>query len=461
MAEGISGLGSGAAANLNDELIEKLRAADEKAYVDPIDTRIENLEKENEAFSEIKAQIQALGTSVKNFSLSITSGGIFDYKSGQIGGEGIQLDESISLANVDPGRVSGSITTLAKRDVWQSNTFTSSDKPGAGTLTINGVDFTTTTDTTYDDLANDINNNTNFIAEVAEVADGSFRLVVKSAESGTANALTITQTDFDLGFNDVANHVQTAANLNATVDGVSYDTSSNLITLANGLTVQAVKEGSEFSVDIKQDNSQIEPAMNDFITAYNTLVDIINDKSSYDEDANEAAPLQNTSEIRSILNNVKEKIFGSYGDDDNDGVGDENLFNYGLNLDFTGKLSLDTATFNAALSDTESYDKLKKLLVGEYGESDAGFDKKGLGEQLYTYVSELEWSNGAISLFESRLSERKSDLEADKEKAIENLDIRYAHMKDQFVRYASIIEQMETAFGGMKMMIEQSTVDQG
>ncbi len=46
MADGILGLGSGQAASLNNELIEKLKSAERKARVEPIENNIEAITKE-------------------------------------------------------------------------------------------------------------------------------------------------------------------------------------------------------------------------------------------------------------------------------------------------------------------------------------------------------------------------------------------------------------------------------
>jgi len=53
MAEGILGLGSSGSTGLSQELIDKLKAAESKAKIDPYDTKLETWEKELEKISEI------------------------------------------------------------------------------------------------------------------------------------------------------------------------------------------------------------------------------------------------------------------------------------------------------------------------------------------------------------------------------------------------------------------------
>lgn len=55
MASGVLGLGSGQAASfLNQDLIDKLKAAERKATVEPYETKITNLGTEKETFSTIQ-----------------------------------------------------------------------------------------------------------------------------------------------------------------------------------------------------------------------------------------------------------------------------------------------------------------------------------------------------------------------------------------------------------------------
>ena len=46
--------------------------------------------------------------------------------------------------------------------------------------------------------------------------------------------------------------------------------------------------------------------------------------------------------------------------------------------------------------------------------------------------------------------DRRSNLEEDKEKTIETLDVKYDAMVQQFIEYANLIAQMEASFGGLQ-----------
>ena len=171
---------------------------------------------------------------MKPFDLFVTSGtNAFEDKSATTSGDSVVFD-AVDVASLNTGTTTVSVTTLAQRDVYQTNTFADKDAvittDAGDKITINGTDFTIE-NKTYQELADAINADANFNATVEQVGTSSYRIVIKSAESGTANALTITQTGEDLGLNDAPNHTLTAQNLVATVDGVAYDVSTNVITV--------------------------------------------------------------------------------------------------------------------------------------------------------------------------------------------------------------------------------------
>ena len=84
----------------------------------------------------------------------------------------------------------------------------------------------------------------------------------------------------------------------AKVDGVDYNVSSNNITV-DGLKITANKvdsSGSISTINIAEDNTQVETLMNNFITKYNELVALVDT-----EVLNADSKLADKSSIRDIL----------------------------------------------------------------------------------------------------------------------------------------------------------------
>ena len=459
MANGVLGLGSGQAASLNSDLIEKLKTAERKSTVEPYETKIENISGEKETFSTIKTKVSELLEAVKPFDLFI-SGGVtaFGQKSATTSGDSVTFDAA-DLQALKKGITTVSVSQLAQKDVYQSNPVNATTKDtviNAGKLFIQAGSNTAisfdTTNKTYQQLADEITAKTGMNATVEQVGTNSFRLVIKSEESGTDNKLTITGAASQaLGYTtdgtaiSMTNHILEAKNMKAEVDGVKYDVSNNSITV-DGLKITANKVDtkdisgvftSSSTINIVEDNTQVETQMKNFITKYNELVALVDTEVFSAE-----SKLADKSSIRDILTQIKGKLFDSYGDSD-----DKSMFNYGLELDKYGGLSLDSTKFNKAVQ--EDMTGLKDLFLGKA-------EKKGLGTQLKELLSDMSIANGVLDTYDKGITERETKLNSEKEKSEKLLNAKYEQLALQFSSYGAIINQMESSFSGLKMLIQQS-----
>lgn len=449
MAEGVLGLGSGAS-GLNQELIDKLKATERKARVEPIENKIENIELEKETMVNINLKVTELLDSIKPFDLFVSGGNTaFDQKAATTSGDSVIFDAA-DVASLNKGITTVNITQLSQKDVYQSNAVTSAQKDTLGdigtlTITIDGTahDFNTANYSTYDELKDAINGTTGVNASFDQVGTDSFRLILKSEEAGVDNALNITGTASQaLGFTtdgttvNNANHILTAQNMNATIDGVDYDVSTNSIEV-DGLKITANKLG-ESSINISDDKTQISAQMQLFVEKYNELATMIDD-----EIYNTDSAIGDKSTLRNVMDQLKDKLFGEYGTGS-----DKSVFNFGLNLDKSGQITLDTKKFDKAVE--EDIAGLKDLLVGTAA-------KEGLGTQLKSIIDEMKFSDGILKLYDKGVQSREETLGKDKEKAEETLNNKYKELAAQFASYGSIINSFESSFSGLKMMIEEST----
>lgn len=280
-------------------------------------------------------------------------------------------------------------------------------------------------------------------ASVEQVGSDSFRLIIKSETSGIDNALSISGTaSQSLGFTtdgtaiNSTNHILEAKNMIAKVDGVEYNVSSNNITV-DGLKITANKVGDS-TINVVEDNSQVETQMNSFITKYNELVALI-DSEVFNTDSK----IEDKASIRNIVSQIKSKLFDSYGSSN-----DKSIFNYGIELDKFGGLSLDSTKFNKAVQ--EDMDGLKELFLGSA-------EDKGIGTVLKETLDEMKFSGGILNTYESSMTKREKNLNDEKEKAEKALNTKYEQLALQFSSYGAIINQMESSFSGLKMLIQQST----
>ena len=200
MAEGILGLGQGQAASLNSDMLEKLKAVDRKATVEPIEKKLEKFESEKKVISDVTTKVNELFDAVKVFSLNQSTGtNAFQQKSANVSGDGVVFD-SDDLSALKTGSMRVQVTKLAQKDVWQSNPFdgttvTKDSKVSKGDLTIklgSGQAIPiSTTDKSYSELVTEINKISGVQASLVEDSTGKFRLSIKSTETGSANKITI------------------------------------------------------------------------------------------------------------------------------------------------------------------------------------------------------------------------------------------------------------------------------
>ena len=445
MANGVLGLGSGQAASLNSDLIEKLKTAERKSSVEPIETKITKIGTEKTTFSTIEAKVAEFLETVKPFDLFI-SGGLtaFEQKGATTSGDSVTFDAA-DAKTLSKGFTSVDITQLAQKDVYQSTNVTEATKNAKinqGALVINGQTFDTT-NKSYQELATEISAKTGMAASVEQVGTDSFRLIIKSEETGLAKKLNISGAASQaLGFTtdgttvNATNHILEAKNMIAKVDGVEYNVATNNITV-DGLKITANKLGVS-SITVTDDTSQIESQMKNFVTKYNELLALV-DGEVYNSDSS----LDDKSSIRSIMSQIKDKLFGSYGPNS-----DKSLFNYGIELDKSGTLSLNSTKFNSAVQNDLS--GLKDLFVG-------AAEKKGLGTTLKETIDEMRYAGGTLNSYQSAMAKREVKLEEEKEKAEKALNAKYEQLALQFSSYGAVINQMESSFSGLKMLIQQST----
>ena len=432
MAEGILGLGQGQAASLNSDMLEKLKAVDRKATVEPIEKKLEKFESEKKVISDVTTKVNELFDAVKVFSLNQSTGtNAFQQKSANVSGDGVVFD-SDDLSALKTGSMRVQVQKLAQKDVWQSNPISGSktDTVNAGIITINGTNIDTST-MSYTKLTEEINKISGVQASLVDSSDGKFRLAIKSTETGTANKITIgggASTSF--GFTNVL----PAQDMQLKADGVDYSSSSNTITI-DGLKITATKETGDSTINIENDTTTLSAQMKNFADKFNELRATI-ENEIYSADAS----VDNKGALRDMLATIKNELFGT-------GSGKQSIFDFGFSLDEkSGDILFNQKDFEASIKNGTA--DLEALFAGTP-------NKKGIA----TSMDELISTNGVTKSlldYEINMLEREERLKKDKETAETTLDNKYSLMAQQFASYGVMINQMESSFSGLKMLILQS-----
>jgi flagellar hook-associated protein 2 len=357
MATGaLSSLGIGSSV-LTYDIIEQLREADESAQITPIDTKMEeNIDKQADL-----AQLTGYLSSLKSAASSLSSDLLFQSRDVTTNGSSATLSADAGVAT---GAISVDVEQLASQDIYQTTAYDSSTtslglSEGDITLSINGEDYTisVTSATTLSDLSDMINEATNgeIQAKVLNVGGQTpYRLIIQSSQTGEDQAITFGGDDTilgELGLNDLdegganeANHLATAQDAIFKYNSVTMQRSSNTIDdITYGSTLTLVDTGKT-TFSVSQDSEALFEEMENFVTAYNDLVNNLSIMTDYDSDTGESGSLQGVSQVTSIKTELN-KLLTSM---DSDG---RSLDAYGLTLEEGGLLSFDSSTLQSKLTE--------------------------------------------------------------------------------------------------------------
>jgi len=181
-------------------------------------------------------------------------------------------------------------------------------------------------------------------ASVVTDANGS-RLALVSQNTGSAGALAITGNNTNLSFNAPTGGL----NAQLTIDGVPYASASNTVTGAiPGVTLNLANQssGSPVQLTVGPDAAQATTAINNFVSAYNQVINDINQETAFNTSTNSQGPLGSDSSVAqlqsSLLNDAAFSVAGNGGD--------VNLAALGVNTNNDGTLTVDSSQLNSALA---------------------------------------------------------------------------------------------------------------
>ena len=247
----------------------------------------------NNQLTQLKSEDTAyttLGTDLSNLTTSLQA--LTDFQGVLAQMEGSSSNTNVlQLTSASNAAIAGShtvvVSTLAQTNSYYSNDFANSSDLIAGslTLTVNGTAQTIQADSGGDTLAQfaaNINNaGIGVTANVITDAGGQ-RLSLVSNTSGSAGNFSISTalTDTTTPSNTIGfTQAQPGTDASFTVDGISETSSSNTVSNAiPGVTFQllAAAPSSPVQIEITNNNSSVETAVNTFVTNYNQAMTDIN-----------------------------------------------------------------------------------------------------------------------------------------------------------------------------------------
>jgi flagellar hook-associated protein 2 len=322
----------------------------------PWQNQLTSLQAQDTVFSTLGTDLASLTSSLQTLT---DADGVFSNK------EGSSSDtNTISLTSSNPTAAAGShtvvVNSLATTSSEVTNAIANANDTLTGTVTIavNGksqefdVNSANSNDT-LSTLASAINSaGIGVTAEVLTDSSGS-RLSLESNTSGAAGQISITGslTDSNTGNSSVGFTTgQLGADAVLIVDGTQISSSSNTVTNAiPGVTfqlLQADPETAGVQIEITNDNTDINTAVGNMVTAYNKVVMDINGQVGNDSSGN-PEPLSGSPVLAQLQNALSGALFGESASGSI-----SNLAQLGITVDASanGTLDLDTDTLDSALN---------------------------------------------------------------------------------------------------------------
>ena len=307
-----------------------------------------------------------------------------------------------------PAQYSLAVQNLAMAASLASQPLATADTTvGTGTLTISiggnsssiNID---TTDNSLSGIASAINgapDNPGVTATILTTTDGA-RLVLSGSATGTANAITVSQSGGDGGlaalvYNPASGttvsktaltETQAAQDANFTLNGYAATSAGNQVSSAiTGVTLNLLKTtalNTPTTLTIGNDTAGAQTSIGTFVTALNGLITAVQSLTSYDPTSQTAGPLQGNATLQSFQNQLQ-KILGQVVSGNLGGL--NSLSSLGITANTDGSYASDTTKLGNAL--TSSVSSVAAVLGGT----------GGIATQLNNLINQYTQAGGLLS----------------------------------------------------------------
>jgi len=464
---GISALGTGSSI-LTQDLLDKLRNADEASQIKPLDFSLADNKDKAAEFDVIDANMTNLYDAIGE----LKTPALFDERTTSVSGSSVAITAD---ANSDVQDFTLDVTQLATKEVDESGSYgATTDKiaSAAGTFTLNvgsdSFDIDYDENTSLDNLKkliNDSDAGDSVTASIIKVGDNDYRLFLTAVNTGDLNGdnnADGTDDTPDISIDDSADgnllgtqltddmtSAQTGVDANFTYNGQAIIRSSNEVDdLITGYDI-TLKEVGKSEVSVAQNRDNITAKIDSFIEKYNATMDEIGRATKNSIDSSERGIFAGESTFKSIERDLRGMM-----DKVGEGVG--TLYDFGFDIDKSGKLSIDKTMFNDQM-DKNSANVEAFFSGGDYTNSDGSVTAvSGVFTEMSENVHEYTKFNGMLDNYDTYLSDNTSSLEDSKTKATEHLDAKYETMKQQYAAYDAMIASFKNASAAFTQMQDAS-----
>lgn len=397
--------------------------------------------------------------------------------------QSLSLWKGVSATSSDPGSVTADTSaggavagtyTVSVQQLAQSQTVTGAALPSssstlnAGTITIqlgtwSGTSFTaqsgaspvtvsiSTANTSLSAIRDQINAaNAGVQASIITDASGA-RLSLRSTSTGAQNGFKINATEtvddgnpatglssltYDpSGTSSQMTLNQSAQNALATVNGISISSASNTLTnVSNGMNLTASRvTSSPVTIGVSTNTTAITAAINDFVTAYNTLNANIHDQTKYDPASKTGGPLQGDPTIVGFQYQLR----GAISQSRTASSVFSTLSQIGISVQGDGSLAVDSAKLSAAMTNLPEVQNL-------FSATGSG-SAQGVAVALQQIADAATTSGGRLN---SETTGLRSQLQANSSRQ----DDMQTHLQQEQARYQAQFQALDTQMAQMSAL---------
>lgn len=447
----LSSIGVGSGLPLN-ELLTNLRAA-ESAPLTLLKNRTDAVQSRISGYGTIKNALENFQTAAKELGKAES----FGTHATQISGEGFTASAS---SKATTGSYSINVNQLATRQALTSHGLDNRQRTLAtGDVTLN-ITVGTNTDaralnvsqnaTTLDGIVAAINAEPRLGVRATVLNDGSiqpYRLLISAADSGDTGAvqnITVTGVSAEselaqlLTFNatypgQTVGMMQTTQGKPALLDinGITLTSQSNTIENAiDGVTLQLNKatDNAPATLSVNRDEKPAINAVERFVSAYNNLLNVIKNLTSYSAENQRASALTGDSLARRVQTQMRDTLNVA-----SDSVGLLTLSQIGVTTDpNTGTLILDSEKLASALRANPT--GVKQLFAGA----------DGISSRVVTAASLYLKGDGIINTATRGITSTLKDLQNQYNSTSDRIDQKLESYRQQFLLLDSTIVKMNS-----------------
>ncbi len=306
----------------------------------------------------------------------------------------------------------------------------------SGTLTLKGQDFDLSGYATLEEVAKAINATADLGVQATLVrSNGQVNLVLTSAESGAANAFAVS----------LAGNAANATTLSEAADarirmggsfgagGIELTSSSNTFdNVIDGVSLSVSKLHKDgdaaLTLTVGQDQSATKAKAKSFVDAFNALMTSFDSLTASGSESSARGALAGDSSVRAIegrLNTLLRTDFAG-----------NSLINFGISADRNGKLTIDSARFEAAVAKDPA--GFEALFTG----------KDNLLDSIDKTVA--AYTSSANGMLKNRMDTLDLNLRRTNEqfdKLQQQYDSYYSRYLKQFTSMMQTMQSMEQTFG--------------